>query len=98
MEHHHRPSGTRWHRLEDLPDEGRVITAVVDGRSVALTRCRGKLGALALFSEKGWAATGARDVAAAAGVSVEKNAILIASSGPRPPNRSSSPSTINETN
>ena len=63
-----------------------MITAVVDGRSVALTRCRGKLGALALFSEKGWAATGARDVAAAAGVSVEKNAILIASSGPRPPN------------
>ena len=48
-----------------------MITAVVDGRSVALTRCRGKLGALALFSEKGWAATGARDVAAAAGVSVE---------------------------
>jgi thiamine pyrophosphate-dependent acetolactate synthase large subunit-like protein/nitrite reductase/ring-hydroxylating ferredoxin subunit len=33
--------------LEDLPDEGRVIAAVVDGRSVALTRCGGKLGALA---------------------------------------------------
>ena len=30
--------GTSWHRLGDLPDEGRVITAVVDGRSVALTR------------------------------------------------------------
>ncbi|MFL6023751.1 MAG: thiamine pyrophosphate-binding protein [Marmoricola sp.] len=37
-----------WHRVEpaDLPDEGRVTTSVVDGRSVALTRCAGKLGAL----------------------------------------------------
>jgi pyruvate oxidase len=44
---HDAPSGTRWHRLDNLPDEGRVITAVVDGRTVALTRCAGKLGALA---------------------------------------------------
>ncbi|MFL6173163.1 MAG: thiamine pyrophosphate-binding protein [Marmoricola sp.] len=37
-----------WHRVEraDLPDEGRVTTSVLDGRSVALTRCAGKLGAL----------------------------------------------------
>ena len=41
------PAGMSWHRLGELPDEGRVITAVVDGRSVALTRCSGKLGALA---------------------------------------------------
>jgi pyruvate oxidase len=47
MEQHDAPSATRWHRLGNLPDEGRVITAVVDGRSVALTRCGGKLGALA---------------------------------------------------
>ncbi len=47
MQHEDAPPGTRWHRLVDLPSEGRVITAVVDGRSVALTRCGGKLGALA---------------------------------------------------
>lgn len=47
MDQNDPPSGTRWYRLEDLPDEGRVLTAVVDGRSVALTRCGGKLGALA---------------------------------------------------
>lgn len=47
MEHNDAPAGTRWHRLDSLPDEGRVIPAVVDGRSVALTRCGGKLGALA---------------------------------------------------
>ncbi len=41
------PAGTHWHPLDELPDEGRVITAVVDGRSVALTRCAGRLGALA---------------------------------------------------
>ncbi|WP_322756765.1 thiamine pyrophosphate-binding protein [Frankia sp. Cas3] len=37
-----------WHRVdaEDLPDEGRVRTAVVGGRSVALTRCGGLLSAL----------------------------------------------------
>jgi thiamine pyrophosphate-dependent acetolactate synthase large subunit-like protein/nitrite reductase/ring-hydroxylating ferredoxin subunit len=37
---------TRWHRVDILPDEGRVITAVVDGRSIALTRCGGRIGAL----------------------------------------------------
>ena len=47
MQHEDAPPGTRWHRLVDLPSEGRVITAVVDGRSVALTRCGDKLGALA---------------------------------------------------
>ncbi len=46
-ESHNPPPGTSWHRLGDLPSEGRVITAVMDGRSVALTRCGGKLGALA---------------------------------------------------
>ena len=37
-----------WHRVEDrdLPDEGRVRSVVVDGRSVALSRCGGTLGAL----------------------------------------------------
>lgn len=37
-----------WYRVApaDLPDEGRVSTSVVDGRSVALTRCAGRLGAL----------------------------------------------------
>jgi thiamine pyrophosphate-dependent acetolactate synthase large subunit-like protein/nitrite reductase/ring-hydroxylating ferredoxin subunit len=37
-----------WHRVEDrdLPDEGRVRSVVVDGRSVALSRCGGALGAL----------------------------------------------------
>jgi len=37
-----------WHRVEssDVPEEGRVSTSVVDGRSVALTRCGGRLGAL----------------------------------------------------
>jgi thiamine pyrophosphate-dependent acetolactate synthase large subunit-like protein/nitrite reductase/ring-hydroxylating ferredoxin subunit len=37
---------TEWHRIEELPDEGRVFTRIVDGRSVALTRCGGRLGAL----------------------------------------------------
>ncbi|HET7735510.1 MAG TPA: thiamine pyrophosphate-binding protein [Nocardioidaceae bacterium] len=39
---------TEWHRIgqSDLPDEGRVNSAVVDGRSVALSRCNGRLGAL----------------------------------------------------
>lgn len=39
---------TAWHRVDpaDLPEEGRVSTSVVDGRSVALTRCGGRLGAL----------------------------------------------------
>ncbi len=35
-----------WHRIDEPPDEGRVRTAVVDGRSVALTRCGGRVGAL----------------------------------------------------
>lgn len=37
-----------WHRVSpaDVPQEGRVTTSVVDGRSVALTRCGGGLGAL----------------------------------------------------
>ena len=39
---------TRWHRIDeaDLPAEGRVRTVVVDGRSVAMSRCAGSLGAL----------------------------------------------------
>jgi thiamine pyrophosphate-dependent acetolactate synthase large subunit-like protein/nitrite reductase/ring-hydroxylating ferredoxin subunit len=38
----------RWHRVDDadLPGEGRVRSVVVDGRSVALSRCGGRLGAL----------------------------------------------------
>ncbi len=41
-------SGSGWHRISpsDIPDEGRVNTTVVAGRSVALTRCGGTLGAL----------------------------------------------------
>lgn len=37
-----------WHRVEerDLPGEGRVRSVVVDGRSVAISRCGGVLGAL----------------------------------------------------
>jgi thiamine pyrophosphate-dependent acetolactate synthase large subunit-like protein/nitrite reductase/ring-hydroxylating ferredoxin subunit len=37
-----------WHRVagDDVPDEGRVSSTVVDGRPVALTRCEGRLGAL----------------------------------------------------
>ena len=35
-----------WHRLDEVPDEGRVRTAIVDGRSVAVTRCSGRVGAL----------------------------------------------------
>lgn len=37
-----------WHQVDpsDVPDEGRVRTVVVDGRSVALTRCGDRLGAL----------------------------------------------------
>ena len=39
---------TTWHRVgdSDVPDEGRVRAAVVDGRPVALSRCAGALGAL----------------------------------------------------
>jgi pyruvate oxidase len=41
-------TGSAWHRFQDadLPDEGRVRAAVVDGRPVALSRCGGRLGAL----------------------------------------------------
>jgi pyruvate oxidase len=35
-----------WHRLEAVPDEGRVHSAVVDGRAVAVTRCAGLVGVL----------------------------------------------------
>jgi len=37
-----------WHRVrpEDVPDEGRVRSVTVDGRSIAITRCGGRLGAL----------------------------------------------------
>lgn len=46
MERRDAPPGTSWHHLDEVPAEGRVMTAVVDGRSVALTRCGGTLGAL----------------------------------------------------
>ncbi|HVQ88116.1 MAG TPA: Rieske 2Fe-2S domain-containing protein, partial [Actinomycetes bacterium] len=42
-------SSWQWHRVDDsdLPDdEGRVRTVVVDGRPVAVSRCRGLIGAL----------------------------------------------------
>jgi thiamine pyrophosphate-dependent acetolactate synthase large subunit-like protein/nitrite reductase/ring-hydroxylating ferredoxin subunit len=41
-------SADDWHRVEqvDVPDDGRVRSVVVDGRTVALARCRGRLGAL----------------------------------------------------
>ncbi|MFZ2514174.1 MAG: thiamine pyrophosphate-binding protein, partial [Candidatus Lutibacillus vidarii] len=35
-----------WHRVDAIPDEGRVRTAVVDGRTIALSRCAGRVGAL----------------------------------------------------
>ncbi len=37
-----------WHRVspEDVPDEGRVRSVAVDGRSIAMSRCGGRLGAL----------------------------------------------------
>src|SRR5690349_19578893 len=37
-----------WHRVDpsDLPEEGRVRGVIVDGRSVALSRCGARLGAL----------------------------------------------------
>jgi pyruvate oxidase len=37
-----------WHRVspEDVPEEGRVRSVTVDGRSIAMTRCGGRLGAL----------------------------------------------------
>ena len=38
----------QWHRIEatDVPDEGRVRSVVVDGRTVAVARCGTRLGAL----------------------------------------------------
>src|SRR4051794_33440437 len=38
----------QWHRVgpQDVPQEGRVHSVTVDGRSIALTRCGGRLGAL----------------------------------------------------
>jgi nitrite reductase/ring-hydroxylating ferredoxin subunit len=39
-------SESTWHRVDEVPDEGRVRTAIVDGRSVALSRCGGRVGAL----------------------------------------------------
>ncbi|MGH4005581.1 MAG: Rieske (2Fe-2S) protein, partial [Pseudonocardiaceae bacterium] len=37
-----------WHRVDpaDVPDDGRVRSIVVDGRTVALSRCGATLGAL----------------------------------------------------
>lgn len=35
-----------WHRVDAIPDEGRVRTAVVDGRTIALSRCAGRVRAL----------------------------------------------------
>jgi thiamine pyrophosphate-dependent acetolactate synthase large subunit-like protein/nitrite reductase/ring-hydroxylating ferredoxin subunit len=37
---------TSWHRLDDVPDEGRVHTEVVDGRALCVSRCGGRVGAL----------------------------------------------------
>ncbi len=41
-------SDNGWHRIDpaDVPAEGRVRSAIVDGRSVALSRCGARLGAL----------------------------------------------------
>src|SRR3954447_895105 len=38
----------RWHRVadDDLPQEGRARSVVVDGQSIALSRCGGTFGAL----------------------------------------------------
>ncbi|MGH3845520.1 MAG: Rieske (2Fe-2S) protein, partial [Pseudonocardiaceae bacterium] len=37
-----------WHKVDpaDVPDDGRVRSVVVDGRTVALSRCGARLGAL----------------------------------------------------
>lgn len=37
---------TCWYELDELPEEGRVRTAVVDGRTLAVSRCGGRIGAL----------------------------------------------------
>src|SRR5690348_6451808 len=41
-------SSDGWHRVDpvDVPDDGRVRSVVVDGRTVALARCGLRLGAL----------------------------------------------------
>ena len=41
-------NGDGWHQVEpsDVPEEGRVRSVVVDGRTVALSRCGHRLGAL----------------------------------------------------
>ncbi|WP_112249243.1 thiamine pyrophosphate-binding protein [Kribbella monticola] len=41
-------AGDGWHRVEpvDVPEDGRVRSVIVDGRSVALARCGARLGAL----------------------------------------------------
>lgn len=40
-------SGDGWHRVEpvEVPDDGRVRSVVVGGRTVALARCGARLGA-----------------------------------------------------
>jgi pyruvate oxidase len=42
------PGGSQWHRVDpaDVPDDGRVRSVVVDGRTVAVARCGARLGAL----------------------------------------------------
>ena len=35
-----------WHRIDEVPAEGRVRTAVVDGRTLAVSTCGGRVGAL----------------------------------------------------
>ncbi|MGQ0574329.1 MAG: thiamine pyrophosphate-binding protein [Pseudonocardia sp.] len=37
---------TTWHRVDGELDEGRVRTVVINGRTIALTRCGGRYGAL----------------------------------------------------
>src|SRR5690349_7438868 len=39
---------SKWHRIaaEDIPDEGRVRSVEVDGRSLAIARCAAGVGAL----------------------------------------------------
>jgi len=46
MTDRHEIDAATWHKLDELPDEGRVQTVVVDGRPLAVTRCAGRLGAL----------------------------------------------------
>src|SRR5215216_1549544 len=41
-------AGDGWHRIDpvDVPDDGRVRSVVVDGRTVAMARCGARFGAL----------------------------------------------------